>query len=216
MVVRARPAASLIALWHDSTGTPFVFMGRRHESLRFLPGVMVFPGGKVERREATAAIGLDEPSVQELQYERPAGPSPDVLASTALRECLEETGLDAAPHVANRLRYVARAITPPHLPIRYDTHFLLAQLRSSAHPPNPHQAGDGELLETGWFSQAQLVERELHPVTRHVLDFCLAGQNISTLSMTARTLIADRRPKLWRGLDPVRSRDLRAALEAKP
>lgn len=216
MAVRARPAASLIAIWRDPAGMPHVFMGRRHESLRFLPGVMVFPGGKVERTEKTAPVGLDEPSRQELQFERPSGPSPDALASTALRECLEETGLDAAPHMAGQLRYVARAITPPHLPIRYDTHFLLGHLRSGAQPPLPEKAGDGELQQTAWFRPEELTNHKLHHVTRSVLDFCLAQPEISTLSMTSRALIADRRPKRWRGQDPLRSRHLRAALEAKP
>lgn len=216
MAVRARPAASLIAIWRDTAGEPFVFMGRRHESLRFLPGVMVFPGGKVERSEVTSPVRLDVPSTQELQFERPTGPSPDALASTALRECLEETGLEATPHISGQLRYVARAITPSHLPVRYDTHFLLANVHSSTAPPTPQQAGDGELVETAWYNQAQLTEHTLHHVTRHVLDFCLAQPNPAITAMQARVLVSDRRPKRWRGQDPLRSRHLREASMAKP
>lgn len=216
MAVRARPAASLIAIWRDSEGAPLVFMGRRHESLRFLPGVMVFPGGKVERSDVTPSVRLDGPSTQELMFERPTGPSPDALASTALRECLEETGLEATPHVSGQLRYIARAITPAHLPVRYDTHFLLANFRSSAAPPKPRQPGDGELVETAWYDQAQLTEHTLHHVTRHVLDFCLAQPDPATTDMRARVLVSDRRPKRWRGQDPLRSRHLREAAMAKP
>lgn len=209
MAVRARAAASLIAIWRDSQAQPYVFMGRRNESLRFLPGVMVFPGGKVEQSEAVPSVTLDEPSMQELQFERPTGPSPDALAATALRECHEETGLDAAPHIVGQLRYIARAITPPHLPVRYDTHFLLARFQTSATPPKPQQDGDGELVETAWFSQAQLADQKLHHVTRHVLDFCLARPEPATLAMQERTLVADKRPKRWRGQNPLRSRHLR-------
>lgn len=213
---KARPAASLIAIWKDQSGTPHLFMGRRNEALRFLPGVMVFPGGKVEQSEFRSPISLDQPSIQELQFERPTGPSADTLASTALRECLEETGLDAAPHIEGQMRYVARAITPPHLPVRYDTHFLLAHFRTSAMPPMPQQLGDGELIETAWYSQSQLTEHKLHHVTRHVLDFCLAQPEPTSIAMQARTLVADRRPKRWRGQDPLRSRHLREASTAKP
>ncbi|GAB5511859.1 MAG: NUDIX domain-containing protein [Hyphomicrobiales bacterium] len=216
MAVRARPAASLVAIWRDSIGTPYVFMGRRHEALRFLPGVMVFPGGRIEQFEDTPPVALDEPSACEVRFERPAGPTPGALAAAALRECLEETGLEAAPHIAGQLRYIGRAITPPHLPIRYDTHFLLAHLQSSATPPLPQQPSDGELVETAWFNQAQLTSHKLHHVTRHILDFCLALPAITTLAMSDRTLIADRRPKHWRGQDPLRSRNLRKASEAKP
>lgn len=214
--VQARPAASLIAIWRDENGTPYLFMGRRSDSLRFLPGVMVFPGGKVEPSEFTSPVSLDKPSIQELQFERPTGPSADTLASTALRECLEETGLDAAPHIEGQLRYVARAITPPHLPVRYDTHFLLGHCRTSVLPPTPQQAGDGELIKPGWFSQSQLAEHKLHHVTRHVLNFCLAQPEPISTAMQARTLVADRRPKRWRGQDPLRSRHLREASTGKP
>lgn len=211
-----RPAASLIAVWRDSHGQPHVFMGRRHESLRFLPGVMVFPGGKVERSEAAPAIRLDEPSIHELQFERMKGVSPEALASTALRECWEETGLDAVPHINGQLRYVARAITPPHLPVRYDTHFLLASFHGSAAPPRPQRGGDGELVEIDWYSQVQLRDHKLHHVTRHVLDFCLAQPNPLSTPMHTRVLVSDRRPKRWRGQDPARSRHLREATAAKP
>lgn len=214
--VRARPAASLIAIWRDTHGSPYVLMGRRHESLRFLPGVMVFPGGKVERSEATPSIRLDDPSRQELEFERPKGPHADALASTALRECLEETGLEAAPYIQGPLRYVARAITPPRLPIRYDTYFLLAHLYSSSQPPSSHHAGDGELVETAWYNQEQLSKHTLHHVTRHVLDFCLAQPDPTAITMEARVLVADRRPKRWRGQEPLRSRHLREASAAKP
>lgn len=216
MAVRARPAASLVAIWRDSAGTPYTFMGRRHESLRFLPGVMVFPGGRVEQFEDTSPIPLDESSACELRFERPAGPTPDALAAAALRECMEETGLEAAPHIAGQLRYIGRAITPPHLPVRYDTHFLLAIFRSSDRPPLPQQTSDGELVETAWFSQAQLTNHKLHHVTRHILDFCMAQPATTALAMPARTLIADRRPKHWRGQGPLRSRHLREASKAKP
>lgn len=213
---KARPAASLIAIWRDKSGTPHLFMGRRNDSLRFLPGVMVFPGGKVERSEFTSPVSLDKPSIQELQFERPTGPSADALTATAMRECWEETGLDAVPHIDGQLHYVARAITPPHLPVRYDTHFLLASFRTSAEPPKPQNRGDGELVEVDWYNQAQLRGHKLHHVTRHVLDFCLAQPDPLSTPMHTRVLVSDRRPKRWRGQDPARSRHLREASTAKP
>lgn len=190
-------------------------MGKRHEALRFLPGVMVFPGGRVERGDIVPPISLDQSSVLELAFEHPKGPSPDTLAATALRECLEETGLDAAEHIDGSIRYVARAVTPPHVPVRYDTHFLAANVHNSRKPPEPKLSGDGELIEPAWYTHAQLAEQKLHHVTRHVLDFCFSHNNTADIPTSERILVADRRPKRWRGQKPARSRDLRDAAVRK-
>ena len=64
--VRPRHAASLL-VWRDGPDGPELLMGRRHKTLRFMPDVMVFPGGRVDPGDAAA------PAASELR--------PEVLAA---------------------------------------------------------------------------------------------------------------------------------------
>ncbi|MFK7792160.1 MAG: hydrolase, partial [Devosiaceae bacterium] len=148
MAARARPAASLILLCRNASGQALVFMGRRNASLKFLPGYLVFPGGRVERQDyATSQAPLDLAcgTVLDAELGGIGGMSATAYANAALRECAEETGLDAERHLAAPLRYIARAITPPRFPIRYDTRFFLGTLANSQLPARI-ASGDGELV----------------------------------------------------------------------
>lgn len=51
--VRPKDAASLI-LWKDGPRGIEILMGRRHHNLRFMPGVLVFPGGRVDHDDHRA------------------------------------------------------------------------------------------------------------------------------------------------------------------
>jgi len=210
--VRPRPAASVMTIWHDPSGLPHIFMGRRDASLRFMPGYLVFPGGRVERRDeyGSKKDHLTKACTQTLQAELGSASWPQTFARAALRECVEETGLDLAPYLDGNLTYIARAITPPHFSMRYDTRFFLATVVPSTQPPLPHAQGDGELLQPGWFSLDSLASEPLHHVTQAVLSHGLQ----SDLANRPRLLVADRMPKHWTGSAPLRSRDLKAAQSA--
>lgn len=187
---------------------PHIFMGRRHASLKFMPGFLVFPGGRVEPRDRLDETKdrLTAACARVLDAEV-AGIAGSSFAQAALRECLEETGLALAGHLDGSLIYIARAITPPHLPIRYDTRFFLAKVKATEVPPMPTGSGDGELLQPGWFAAPSLADQPLHHVTQAVLNHGLQED----VTEQSRLLVADRRPKRWKGLPPLRSRDLRAA-----
>jgi 8-oxo-dGTP pyrophosphatase MutT (NUDIX family) len=187
---------------------PHIYMGRRHASLKFMPGFLVFPGGRVEARDRLdhTQDRLTAACARVLDAEL-AGMAGSSFARAALRECLEETGLALACHLDGDLTYIARAVTPPHLPIRYDTRFFLARVKGSAAPPKPAHSGDGELLQPGWFAAPSLVAEPLHHVTRAVLNHGL----LEDVTEQSRLLIADRLPKRWEGAPPLRSRDLKAA-----
>ncbi len=189
-------------------GMPHVFMGRRHASLKFMPGFLVFPGGRVESRDRRDETEdrLTAACVRTLDAEA-TGLAGQSFARAALRECLEETGLALPEHLEGELTYIARAITPPHLPIRYDTRFFLAEVKASDAPPMPTVSGDGELLQPGWFAARVLAAEPLHHVTRAVLNHGL----LDDVTAQSRLLVADRIPKRWNGLPPLRSRDLKAA-----
>lgn len=188
-------------------------MGRRHESLRFLPGFLVFPGGRVEAqdRKAKAIAHLDKACLATLidESREPA----EALARAAVRECIEETGLMIVPHLAKPLRYMARAITPPGLAIRYDTRFFLADVSARDSPPQPQIPGDGELLSPAWYDVGALHTEKLHHVTQAVLQHVLRAYQLSGSSF-GRLLIADKAPQRWRGLPPLRSRGLKASIQS--
>ena len=208
MAVRPKMAASLIAVWHDHAGTPHLLMGRRHASVRFLPGFLVFPGGRFERSDRThrKTVSLDDVSAQVLDAESSCGAA--ALFNTALRETLEETGVDLVKEHHRSAHYVARAVTPPSMPVRYDTHFFLVVLASSDGPPSSSGPRDGELEAVDWFSASRLNDERLHHVTaavaRHAVGSLLSDE-------PERLLIANRRPKRWSGLMPLRSAILKAS-----
>ncbi|MGD1887450.1 MAG: NUDIX domain-containing protein [Cohaesibacteraceae bacterium] len=222
MAVRPRQAASLIALWTDGTGSRHLLMGKRGESLRFLPGYLVFPGGRLERQDWVkpnetdgSSMGLDAKHRSALDREwvkhrlasmtrlSPA----DALLNAALRECLEETGIDLSRSIDGRARYVGRAVTPPGGPIRFDTRFFLVRILSEGAPPAAQQLVDGELLSTGWRSLEEIACGKVHHITRGMLDHAIAvNEGADDLPL----LIADRTPKHWSGKPALRSRNLRA------
>ena len=138
-----------------------------------MPDVYVFPGGGVERGDATA------PTTGELR--RPvaraasAGGSAELaraLAVAALRETWEETGLvfgrvrDGAIEPAlDRLDYVARAITPRSSPIRFHARFFQIDARHA----RGRLRGNGELLDLAWVPLARAASLPMIDVTQIVI-----------------------------------------------
>ncbi|MEM6383595.1 MAG: NUDIX hydrolase [Pseudomonadota bacterium] len=203
-VVRAQPAASLIALWVGS-GEQRVLMGRRNPDLAFLPNVMVFPGGRLEARDRQSVAELSPHAHDRLSQEIGARGNPFRFAACAIRETNEEAGFDLARCLAGSLSYVARAITPARFPKRYDTRFLLARIEDGW-SPRSSPGGDGELLDVGWYAPGDLDRSEMHHVTRAIYDQVMtAGFSRDE----APILIADRTPRNWHGRPALRSKDLR-------
>ncbi len=106
----------------DDFGGFEVFVQRRVPTMAFAAGMTVFPGGA---REA-------------------ADPH---LAATAIRELLEETGVQLD---TTELVPWARSVTPEAEPRRYDTYFFVAALPAGADP----QARGTEMDQVGWLSPA--------------------------------------------------------------
>jgi 8-oxo-dGTP pyrophosphatase MutT (NUDIX family) len=191
--VKPKAAASLILL--DTTDpVPRVLMGRRNASLRFMPGKFVFPGGRVEAADATiaAADGLSEPIAARLALRNHRdAPSPRALALAAIRETFEETGLligttagesaDDAPDVwrsflrlgyrpcIGHLTFLARAVTPPHLPRRFDTRFFTADAASVSRRVDGVAHADAELVELAWLPIAAAQKLDVGNITGAIL-----------------------------------------------
>lgn len=194
-----RDAATLMLI--DRSGAqPKVLLGRRHHSHKFLPGKFVFPGGRIEAldRVMPAASELDAQAQKKLM-ERVTTPSAELaraFALAAVRETAEETGLllgvkrdegPAAPgeiwadftraHVFPDLahvHFIARAITPPRRPRRFDTRFFTADASAIAHKIDGVVGPDSELVELTWVPIEQATHLEMPTITGVVLEELLA------------------------------------------
>ena len=194
-----RDAATLMLI--DRSGAqPKVLLGRRHAGHKFMPGKFVFPGGRIEPldRSMTAVSEL-HPDAQKKLLERVAEPSSQfarAFALAALRETAEETGLllgvkrDQPPIVpgaiwtefakANihpdlgQIHFVARAVTPPRRPRRFDTRFLTADASAIAHKIEGVVSPDSELVELTWVPIAEAAQLDMQTITGIVLEELLA------------------------------------------
>lgn len=176
--VRPRDAATLI-LVDRTQAEPHVLVGRRHSRHVFMADKLVFPGGRIERSDARmTCVGALAPDCERrLRFGVPAKYTnkPRMLALTALRETAEETGLlvgrkettqemphcpaEWAPFAAVRvlpdlsaLTFVARAVTPPGRPRRFDTRFFIADRKSVAVNLGDPSGPGGEFVELQWIS----------------------------------------------------------------
>ena len=185
--VRPRDAATLI-LTRSRGGQAEVLMGRRAPGHVFMASKWVFPGGRVERGDYTAPLATDlaPDELALLEREMPERRA-RALALAAVRETHEETGVIvgrpaparsvAGPwrdflstgHQADLagLRYIARAITPPGRPRRFDARFFLADADAMDLPARTDH-GD-ELERVAWIPLDDLKDLALPAITRFVV-----------------------------------------------
>ena len=184
---RPKDAATLI-LTRGTSGSTEVLMGRRAPGHVFMASKWVFPGGRIERADYTAASATDLPHQDAARLAREGNARrARALALTAVRETFEETGLmlaepapvasvagpwrefraaGALPDLA-ALSYVARAITPPGRTRRFDARFFMADAKALLHPEPT--AGSGELDEIAWMPLVEARALDLPAITRFVL-----------------------------------------------
>jgi len=186
---RPRDAATLILL--DRSGGEFrVLMGRRHMKHAFMPGKFVFPGGRTDPADSRVPVasGLHPDEERKLVGKRTTQARARAIALSAVRETYEEAGLligekgefstgktdwqgfvehNVCPSLV-KLRFIARAITPPGRVRRFDTRFLAAFKRDVA-----VELADGgptnELEELVWLPIAKAREADIPSITRTVL-----------------------------------------------
>jgi 8-oxo-dGTP pyrophosphatase MutT (NUDIX family) len=126
-----RQAASVILLRGGAAALE-VLLVRRSPAARFMPGAWVFPGGAVD-----------------------PGDGPRGHRAAAVRELAEEAGV-ALPDSAALVPF-SRWITPPELPIRFDTLFFLAPL-----PAGAVAAADGEeMTAEAWYAPGAALTAKL-------------------------------------------------------
>jgi 8-oxo-dGTP pyrophosphatase MutT (NUDIX family) len=193
--LRPRDAATLIIV-ERARGKTRVLMGRRHDGHKFMPGKFVFPGGAVEPgdRRMNVAGPLDAEVEAKLLTRTPRA-SPGyarALALAAIRETFEETGLalgltdrgapaNPPPGAWTRfaatgvfptldgLDFLARAITPPGRPKRFDARFFTVDASLIAHRGEGVVHADAELVELTWTPIERALELDIPLITRQVL-----------------------------------------------
>lgn len=173
-----------------------VLLGRRHHGHKFMPGKFVFPGGRIEAHDRTMpAVSELHPDTQAKLLARVANPVPDLargLALAAVREMAEETGLllgvqgDQSPQTPGeiwaefakakihpdlgQLHFIARAITPPRRPKRFDTRFFTADATAIAHRIAGVVGPDSELVELVWAPVEEAAGFDMPTITSVVLE----------------------------------------------
>ncbi len=194
--LRPKDAATLIIIDRKSR-TPKLLMGRRHAGHKFMPGKFVFPGGRIEigDRSMPVAGALHARAEQALmaRVTRPSAQRARALALAAIRETFEETGLmlgtrehgppdgvPAGPWSAFRehgvfpdleaLQVVARAITPPRRPRRFDTRFFAVDRSAIAHEVGDVIGPHSELVELAWVTLQEAKSLELPVITLTILE----------------------------------------------
>jgi 8-oxo-dGTP pyrophosphatase MutT (NUDIX family) len=195
---RPRDAASLI-VWRIGPSGPEVLMGKRHARHRFMPDVMVFPGGRVDADDHRQPATREMLPVTQRMLERRATPGrARAIAIAAVRELHEETGLvlgerrgeGVAADLAT-LHYICRAVTPGRRPIRFNARFLAAP----AEAVHGDIAGSGELERLGWYTPEAAHRQHVADITGKVLVEFLNWLEMPARARSARPLI------VFRGMD---------------
>ncbi len=149
--MRPRDAATLI-LVRQRGKVPEVLMGCRDAKHAFMPNRYVFPGGRVDREDARIPIATPLDRHVDARLQRAATAlRARALGVAAVRETFEETGLmlakpfrDGAPGgdfgehwkgfldkgmgpALDCLDLIARAVTPPGRPRRFNARFFMAR-----------------------------------------------------------------------------------------
>lgn len=192
---KPRDAATLI-LVDRSEAVPKVLLGRRHEGHRFMPGKFVFPGGRIEPADRQMAVAgpLHPSHVARLmqRMRRPSAPKAAAFALAAVRETYEETGIMlgvprsgaiTAPPGAwqafaetgivpdlSAIHFIARAITPPGRPLRFDSRFFAAEVSAIARREDGFVGPDKELVELVWLPITEARRLDMPGITAVALE----------------------------------------------
>ncbi len=144
-----RPASTVVVLRSTEQTNVEVLLVRRNDTVAFMAGAHVFPGGRVD--EADHARAAQSPPTE--------GSSrfPDLTAASewpyrlaAVREMQEEASVALAPQ---DLVPFAHWVTPEVETRRYDTRFFLARMPSG----QTAQHDDGEMIALAWLAPLEAI-----------------------------------------------------------
>lgn len=195
--IRPRDASTLLVLDKTAAGPVRVLMGRRHMRHAFMPGKFVFPGGRLDPSDSRVRVSAPyDPAVEEKLSAQLKGPKSAArvraLALAAIRETYEEAGIFIGREQSKTsksikigkgfeafeergielnlmpMRMVARAITPPNRPRRFDTRFLA--VRADAIAAQLDCGPSGELEDVEWLTLDEARDKDLPSITKQILS----------------------------------------------
>ena len=204
---RPRDAATLI-IYRKRKGHTEVLMGRRHHKHKFLPKRFVFPGGAVERMDSRVRPAtVLRRDVEELLLGHAKAPRIRGIVAAAIRETFEESGLivgkpDPEPFgpvpknwqdffatgmapAFGDINYIARAVTPPWRPIRFNARFFTV----NADNVSGNLASNGELLDLTFFRLCDINKLELALITTRVLELIEEHAEQAALNRTNKRIV---------------------------
>jgi len=193
--LKPRDSATLILI-DRAENVPKVLLGRRHLRHRFMPGKFVFPGGRIEPadRQMAALAPLHERHVARLmqRVRRASAAKAAAFALAAVRETYEETGLMLGVRAEgtittppgaweafakagvmpdlSAIHFIARAITPPKRPLRFDSRFFAADIAAVAHRVEGLVGPEAELVELVWLPITEARSLDMPGITAVVLE----------------------------------------------
>jgi len=192
--LKPRDSATLILI-DRAEPVPKVLLGRRHERHRFMPGKFVFPGGRIEAadRKMAASAALHERDVARLMrlVRRPSAAKAASFALAEVRETYEETGLMLGVRRDNvvappgpweafakagvvpdlsAIHFIARAITPPKRPLRFDSRFFAAEISAVTRRDDGFVGPEAELVELVWLPITEARRLDMPGITAIVLE----------------------------------------------
>jgi 8-oxo-dGTP pyrophosphatase MutT (NUDIX family) len=182
--VRAKHAASLLVLRYQND-EPHILMGMRGAKHRFMPNRLVFPGGRVDSADLVAPSATKLSMATQRSLQKRTNPTlAHAIAIAAARELHEETGLSLGiPPRLDVLHYLARAVTPPGSPIRFNARFLVVEERYVG----GELGGDGELEGLRFYGLTEALALGLALPTRRVLERLQSWLAMSETERNAET-----------------------------
>ncbi|WP_420410846.1 NUDIX hydrolase [Roseibium sp.] len=193
--IRPKDAATLLILDRTGSGDVKLLMGRRHMRHTFMPGKFVFPGGRVDPGDSRISNVLPyhpqvEAKLSEGLKNSKTAARVRAFALAAVRETYEEAGIfigrksdsglrlgtgfeefstrQIQPDLGG-MRMIARAITPPQRPRRFDTRFLAIWADSIADQLPGGHGPSGELEDCAWLTFEEARQKELPLITTKIL-----------------------------------------------
>ena len=188
--MRPRDAATLILVRVPRSGAAEVLLGCRDAGHAFMPNRYVFPGGRADRGDAFVMPATHlRPEVAARLQKAASATRARALAVAAIRETFEETGLiigkkskgsisgEVSEHwrgfldqgmapALDTLDFIARAVTPPNRPRRFNARFFMADVAAVS---GGEIKSNGELGDIRWVSLHEAQQLPLPTITGLVL-----------------------------------------------
>jgi len=188
---KPRLAASIL-LVRGAPGAEEILVGLRSSRHDFMPDVYVFPGGRVDPGDSRVpAVDTLNPRTKAILEEAMPTSRARACVLAAIRETWEETGFiigepegyrpysgahpswisfskaGLAPDLSE-IHVIARAVTPPYRPKRFDTWFFMTRLSDTQAARD--FADSDELLDTKWVSLKDAKTLKMHAITQMMID----------------------------------------------